>query len=274
MSQEVFQYNPILKKIYWTITVVTVLICLMVIRISLNRYGEVGLFRVLISSVLSLTVPFSVLYRLIFVIRPRIFSSYVVGEGKILYRFKNKLKEIHFGNIDQIYQTFLPPTLMGGFGVRLRSGEKFVFSSVLDNSHLIFEKIISVRPDLTRQDKGQVYLASAKRVKASWKRTLRRFKIWPLTIFKFLALPLVMGGFLYTKWGLIAGLSQFESFSILALLSFLFVSLSQFIVSYFEEYFIADYYAASTEQSGNLEKVIFFANQATVLLILSIIFYA
>ena len=139
---------------YFAVMTFLVVTCLIIIRLKLeNENLNENLAKNITTLILSISIPFSIALRLFIIVRPRIFSSYVLGEKKLLQRFKNKIKEIEMDKIESLDLSLLPPRWLGGFNIRLKTGQKFSFLSLLENNFLIFESILRKRPELMEEKK-------------------------------------------------------------------------------------------------------------------------
>jgi len=169
------------------------------IRINLVNYLEKSWFEIVIKLVLSISLPLSMIFRMQLCIKPRIFASYVLGNEKLMQRYKNRIREIEFKNIESIQFSMLSPRFFGGFIVKLKSGPKFMFLSLLPNNHVILEKIIESRPELLSSDRVKAYVTISRLVEISWGRIIKRIRNLPLSLTKLLVYPLVIAIILYEQ---------------------------------------------------------------------------
>ncbi|MCB0356747.1 MAG: hypothetical protein KDD40_07050 [Bdellovibrionales bacterium] len=237
MQQDVFKYHSIVHKLYYAVMVFLTITCFIIIRIKLEENGlNENLVKNTFKIVLAISVPLSIALRLFFIVRPRIFASYVLGEHKILQRFKNRIKEIEISKIDSVKLSLLPPRLLGGFKIQLKTGQKFVFLSLLENNFIIFEKIIKSRPELMSDKKAHNYILNAKRVKSSWKRAVSRMKIWQLTLAKYLLLPFILCFTVFReKHKVLDDLSIVENIVLYLTVIYLLIIALQFFISLVED---------------------------------------
>ncbi len=268
MSQDEFTYNTVVRKSYYFVVAALLLSSFIILKLNYINIVEKGLYLGFFTTILALSVPLSIFLRMYLFVRPRIFSTYVLCEGKILQKFKNKTKEIEFDKIEKLSLTWLPPHLLGGFIIQLKTGQKFIFLSLLGNNHIVFNQIIEQYPQLMPAAKSTKYLTLAKRVNTSWNTSIARFKIWPLTVVKFLIFPTVASFYLHTRpMQLSDDLTLFENYILILLLVYFVQSIVQVCVGALEEV----YYLR--EVAGVSEKTLFIASQTIYFFILFAIFY-
>ena len=198
-NTEIFKYRNTTIKLYRIIFWTLVVICLIMIRINLVNYLEKNWIEIVIKLVLSISLPLSMIFRMQLFIKPRIFASYVLGNEKLMQRYKNRIREIEFKNIESIQFSMLSPRFFGGFIVKLKSGPKFMFLSLLPNNHVILEKIIESRPELLSSDRVKAYVTISRLVEISWGRIIKRIRNLPLSLTKLLVYPLVIAIILYEQ---------------------------------------------------------------------------
>ena len=192
IQQDVFKYRKIVTNLYKITFWLLAFVCLVLVRINLVGVMDQSLHTAILKLLVSLTIPLGIMIRMKFILRPRIFSSYVLAEQKMLQRYKNKTKEIQFENIDKVKLSWLSPRFFGGFSIYLNTGQKFVFLSLLENNHLILDAILKKRPELLDADSFDKYKRMAQLVKFSWLTIPNRVRLWPAMVGKYFLYPLAL----------------------------------------------------------------------------------
>jgi hypothetical protein len=126
---------------------------------------------------------------------------------------------------------------LGGFKLVSKSGHVWHFSSTLENSYQIIERIILARPDLNSNQIQHQLLPEIKRVKLNWERAIRRTQNWFWTVVKFLGIPLFTSVALINKhsnW-ISPQLKNYEKIYITFLIQLFLISALQLFVSLLEE---------------------------------------
>ncbi|MCB9026654.1 MAG: hypothetical protein H6625_10080 [Bdellovibrionaceae bacterium] len=237
MSFQKFYYHSLVKKIYKIFFIFLLLMCVIIIRWKLeSTISSENLLSNVINILLSLSVPLSLLVRLLFVVRPRIYSSYTFEGSTIIVDYLNNKKILDIKNIDDIVLTLLPPRWFGGFKVRFKSGQKLVFLSLLERNYQLLEYILKLRPELMPKNKASKYVKAAKLFKNSWERSLQRFKYRYLSAVKFLLIPILIA-VIFTRHSYLISqkLSHFENYLGLFTLVLFAVVLLQVFLTTFED---------------------------------------
>ncbi|MEO0335784.1 MAG: hypothetical protein AAF202_05295, partial [Pseudomonadota bacterium] len=140
--------------------------------------------------VVACSVPFSVLLRLYFWVRPRIYSIYEIYPNQFIRVFRNQ-REMHmFDEIEDVKISMLSPRFFGGFTVKMKNGKKTMFLSALKNSYKLLDLITEQRPELVEPTQLRNYLRMSRIVDVSWKRMKEKLTQWRVLILKLIALPL------------------------------------------------------------------------------------
>jgi hypothetical protein len=118
--------TKVLYKIAIGISMITVLI---VVRQRVVHYMEMPPEQTVLRLILACSVPFSVLMRLYFWVRPRIYSVYEIYSDQFVRVFRSH-REVHrFDEIEDIKISSLSPRFFGGFTVKMKNGKKTTFLS-------------------------------------------------------------------------------------------------------------------------------------------------
>lgn len=190
-NETIFQYRDIVKKLYTTSFILLVFSELIVIRLNIFKILEGTLIQGVIQLVLASTFILTLLFRLYFFIRPRVFSLYELHEDKLIVKFKKKEKEIHFDQIKEIKFSLLPVRIFGGYIVKLKSGQSFYFSSLLIGGSQIIKNIFNKSPTLLDSDRLDKYVVSLNLVDYSWSRA--RQKVFSKSfLIKLFVIPLAL----------------------------------------------------------------------------------
>ncbi|MCB0390647.1 MAG: hypothetical protein KDD58_05130 [Bdellovibrionales bacterium] len=179
--------------------------------------------------------------------------------------------------IESLQLSLLPPRWFGGFKIYLKTGQKFVFLSLLENNYIIFEQILFHRPELLSQQQAKKYVKSAKLIKLTWLRTINRLKIWQLTILKYLVLPLLLTLYFNSQnIVILKSFSEFEGFISLFIINVLILTLIQQIINYSEELLLNHFTITEDEiylKYPKLEKYTMILNQVLYFILIFLMVY-
>ncbi len=185
-------YRSFVKKIYFYTLILLFISELIVIRLNIFEIIEgtliEGLFKLLVVS----GVIVSIYFRIWFFIRPRVNSQYFIKDDGVLICFKKNKKLLLLDQISEVQLTRLPPRLGGGFWVRLVTGQKFTFSTLLTGSDQIFKKIYDSKPELIPLVKYERYMSSVKWLPLSWARLQLKIQNWRIWGSQLILAPLLM----------------------------------------------------------------------------------
>ena len=191
-SSHIFSYRSFVIKLYQFVWWALIFLCLALLRINILDISKEAWHGAAIKAILSTSVPLSLLARMFFVIRPRIFSTYELTEHGLRRKFKNQVEEIEFAKIKKIRFSLLSPRFLGGYVIYLSTGQKYMFLSALRKNHEILKKIGEIKSDLIDSTQLAHYLKVSSRVEVSWQRMFWRLKKWPSVLIKFGIFPLLV----------------------------------------------------------------------------------
>ncbi|MEZ4871900.1 MAG: hypothetical protein R2827_06580 [Bdellovibrionales bacterium] len=134
----------------------------------------------------------SLFYRLMVYVRPRVFSKYDVHSDHIEIWNGKKCKNIEFSQIARIRFSWTSPRFLGGFTVILKTGQRFLFSSILEDSQIVLTQIKNHSPALVSEEEYSRYLKLTQWTPHAWDRIKERFGQVPLVLVKLFALPLIV----------------------------------------------------------------------------------
>ena len=183
-------YRDSSKMLYKFVFGVTLFSILLIVRYQLVHYVDTAPEETVLKLLLSCSVPISILFRLYFWVRPRIYSVYEVYPDHFVRVFHKKREVNPFSEIDKILISLFSPRFLGGFKVVMRNGQKTTFLSALKNSHKLLELIVVARPELVETKTFDNYLQVGRLVDVSWKRMKLKLSQWKLLLAKFVAAPL------------------------------------------------------------------------------------
>tara|TARA_B100000749_G_scaffold280887_2_gene280032 strand:+ start:95126 stop:95959 length:834 start_codon:yes stop_codon:yes gene_type:complete len=184
-------YRPFVKKIFWYVLFGLVLSELVIIRWNYEALKDADWLTALFKILLASGVIISLFYRLLVYVRPRVFSRYEVFDQHVDIINGKKVKKMEFNQIQRIRFSWTSPRFFGGFTVYLKSGQKFVFSSILERSEQVLVRIDRSRPDLIDEGLFKKYMNFSEWTPHAWDRIRLRIQQVPMLIIKIFALPLV-----------------------------------------------------------------------------------
>ncbi len=237
MQKVEFEYRPTIKKIYYFVLLATLIFLCVLLRINIVKLSAETYIGTTIKLILVAVVPLSILFRLLFFIRPIIFSKYVLETPFLFIQFRKKTKKVDLRQIEKLSLTLFSPRFFGGFKIELPSGEKFRFLSFLQNNHKVVEFLRNNSPQLLPATKFDGYIFTSRCVLVSWKRMLWRLKKWPFVLLKYGGVPLGFFLYLYSKVRLSSS-AEFSELERWGLIFFSFISINFLVsatVNYFEE---------------------------------------
>ncbi|RME14075.1 MAG: hypothetical protein D6797_09675 [Bdellovibrio sp.] len=253
------EYRDSVKQFYYLVIGILILSELVILRLNLPKVVGEDWWLALVKLLLASSVPVTMFGRLYIFFRPAIFSTYKLLDDRLLICFKRKERELMFSQVKEIKLTWLPPRFFGGFIVVMKSGKKFLFLSILKDSHLIFEAITRQQRDLLSEEKKRKYLKQSAHVEVSWGRLLQKLTNWKMILLKWVTLP---SGFA-AIFSYLMPQRSFGYFFIVFLIIALFVSA---VLNSFEEAQILDYLAE--EESREEDREAFFSKIENIFLML------
>ena len=196
------------------------------------------------------SVPISILIRLLFFIRPRLFARYRLAENRLIIERGKKKFELQFKDISRILISKVSPRFLGGFMVEMQSGMKLRFPSALAGNHLILAAASRERPELLPDKLLEPYVALCQQVDASWQRMAKKLRNIPLMAVKYLLLPGLLCAFWYQQFPSPEGAPFWDRFLLVAGAHCLFVYTIAFLVNHLEERAFLKLYAKSLGEDG------------------------
>lgn len=235
-SAKIFSYRESTKALYKLAVAVTLVAELIIVRIRVVEFMDEETWWAIWKLILASGIPLSILIRLFFFIRPRIFSVYELRSDRLIRIYGKKREEIKFSEILSVRISLLSPRFFGGFSIQMRSGFKLRFLSALKDSHEILEAIVMARPELLPQGRYESYVRISRLVDLSWIRTKEKLKKWNILLVKYLALPIVIATILfYQGVGFEADGEPFASWFRNVLFSIVAISILGGVINHLEE---------------------------------------
>lgn len=222
-------YRPIVKKLFWYVIAGSLLAEMVIIRIKYPEYKGGDVTSALIVILLASTVPFTILFRMLVIIRPRIFADYEVCDDRYYRKLGKKNDEIMFSQIESVRISKLSPRFLGGFTLRLKSGQKATFLSLLKGNEHLLERIVNINGSLLSRERVQTYKATCQLVEFSWQRIQEKLKNWKVLLAKYLVVPVLISFSMKSLFSL-----KFVELWIIVTLSFVIFSL---LLNHLEERF-------------------------------------
>lgn len=185
-----FTYRDSTKVLYKLATGVTLIFILIIFRQRAIHFASLPIEQTVIRFLLACSVPISILTRLYFWIRPRIYSVYELYPDSVVRVFKSQRESFLFSEIAAIKISSFSPRFLGGFTLKMKSGQKLLFLSALKHSFFILESICEARPGLVEANRLQRYLQTSRLVDVSWKRMKEKLSNWKLLMAKAVLLPI------------------------------------------------------------------------------------
>ncbi|NQZ02837.1 MAG: hypothetical protein HRT45_19410 [Bdellovibrionales bacterium] len=186
-------YRDSTKVLYKIAIGISLIAVLIIIRQRVVHYMDVPFEQTILKLVLACSVPFSVLMRLYFWVRPRIYSIYEVHADSFVRVYRNQREINKYDDVARIKISLLSPRFFGGFSVYMNNGKKTHFLSALKNSHKLLELMVEKRPGLVEKQQFAKYLKMSRIVDVSWKRMKDKLADWKVVVGKLIILPLALG---------------------------------------------------------------------------------
>ncbi|MCB0366204.1 MAG: hypothetical protein H6624_15090 [Bdellovibrionaceae bacterium] len=193
---QALEYRGAFKRLYKVALIGSVVAIAIIIRLHIGRFPDdtnlVMGFRILVAC----SLPLSIIIRLWFFVRPRLFSKYWLEEHRLLIEQGRKKFEMKFTEIKRIVISRISPRFLGGFRVEMNSGMKIRFPSALAGNYMVLEAIANARPDMVPDKIMDRYRQMSRQVDASWKRMGRKLRNLPMMAVKYFVFP----GLLIMAW--------------------------------------------------------------------------
>lgn len=192
------EYYPVIRKIFWIIIFVLVIIELLIFRIHFAQLFSEGMLKGLISFLLLSSIPLGIFLRLMIFVRPRIFSHFELDANDFFICRAKKKNGIHYSQIKNVSISKLSPRFFGGFIIQLNTGQKLRFPSLLKHNELILKRALKYNKELIAEDKANHYFAIQSMVIESWNRIRRKLQNKSIIAIKYFAIPLILS-FIHSK---------------------------------------------------------------------------
>ena len=173
-GDQALEYRQAFKRLYYFTLVGAFLAEVLILRVNLAKFSDQSQLIMGLKILAASSIPLSVLIRLLFFVRPRLFARYWLEDERLVIERGKKKFELKFSDISRILISKLSPRFLGGFMVEMRSGQKLRFPSALYGNYLILEKAAKVCPKLLPEQVLSPYLLLSKQVDASWTRMARK----------------------------------------------------------------------------------------------------
>ena len=279
---QVLNYHPLIHKVYWVVFSALIFAELVIIRLNIYAIMQGTWIEAVVKIVVLSTVILSIFFRLFVFVHPRVFSKYKLYEDRIEIYFKKQKKEILFNHIESLKFSILPPRFFGGFSIKLNTGQRFTFLSILNGSHQVLDRILKVKPELVKDSKLKAYVLRSEFIGASWGRIRKKAKNWQRLLVKYLVWPTILSFVLFlTKDYFADASSKFTQFLIIFSFVYVFTFIQSFIFNIIEEKVVIEKYikykehpaiiTKSEEQIELLTTVVFYLSQASLVILLAVI---
>ncbi len=186
------EYRPQVKKFFFYLLGFCLFSILILFRIEYGKIGNEDWYKGLFKMILAASVPITIIVKLIFVFRPKIFTKYRIFNDKIEVLRGRSSNELYFKDIDRIRFSWFSPRFFGGFALHFRSGQLLKFPSLVENCSELIQKVAHARADLVSEEKLKEYILLNEVVGISWTRVKERFLLWQVWVSKLVLFPLLL----------------------------------------------------------------------------------
>ena len=190
------KYRSQVKKVFYFVIGASLFSLLVIFRLRIDEINGQDWYRALFTLIFASSLPLTLLFKSLFVFRPKIFCHFDVFHNKLVRRWGKSEHVINFEDLVEVRFSKFSPRFFGGFTVKSKSGQELHFPSLVENCSEMVEAIAKARPDLIDEEKAKSFLMLNQALDISWTRIREKFQNWKFWVPKYVVWPVIQAWFL------------------------------------------------------------------------------